>query len=67
MGFLAIANAYSMRNVLSLTITEMVVHHHSKGDKIIIDPYSCPGTLEMKNHSDPVSLLITDFHRPDGV
>ncbi|XP_065213100.1 putative inorganic phosphate cotransporter [Planococcus citri] len=53
MGFLAVANAYSMRNVLNLTITEMVVHHHSKHDKIIIDPDSCPGTLEIKNHSDP--------------
>lgn len=54
MGFLAVMNAYSMRNVLNLTITEMVVHHHSKGEKIVIDPDSCPGTLELKNHSDPV-------------
>lgn len=51
MGFFAIANAYSMRNVLSLAITEMVVHHH-KGP-IEFDPHTCPGHLEQKNHSDP--------------
>ena len=58
MGFLAVANAYTMRNVLSLTITEMVVHHHSKNDKIIIDPYSCPGHLEIKNHTDTVHTIF---------
>lgn len=55
MGFLAVANAYAMRNVLNLAITEMVVYHHKA--ELIIDPDSCPGTIEIKNYSDPVCLF----------
>lgn len=56
MGFLAVANAYALRNVLNLAITEMVVHHHKESSKetVVVDPNGCPGTLEYKNHSDPV-------------
>lgn len=54
MGFLAVANAYALRNVLNLAITEMVVHRHSK--EVVVDPNACPGTLENKHHSDPVRL-----------
>lgn len=56
MGFLAVANAYVMRNVLNLAITEMVVTHHKKD--IVIDQDSCPGPLpEIKNHTDSVSIV----------
>ncbi|XP_054284537.1 putative inorganic phosphate cotransporter isoform X1 [Macrosteles quadrilineatus] len=44
MGFLAVANAYAMRSVLSVAITEMVVVHHGKlGQHVLIpDPNACP-------------------------
>lgn len=54
MGFLAVANAYALRNVLNLAITEMVVVHHHK--EVPIDPDACPGTLENRHHADPVRL-----------
>ncbi|KAG8310193.1 hypothetical protein J6590_068400 [Homalodisca vitripennis] len=44
MGFLAVANAYAMRSVLSVAITEMVVVHHGMlGNRTLIpDPMACP-------------------------
>lgn len=63
MGFLAVANAYSMRSVLSLAITEMVAAHHGRlGNKALIpDPNACPAPTSIaKNYtSDPVSSLNT--------
>ncbi|VVC37564.1 Major facilitator superfamily,Major facilitator superfamily domain [Cinara cedri] len=45
MGFIGVANAYAMRSVLSVAITEMVTDIH----KTVIDPNGCPGLLKMKN------------------
>lgn len=59
MGFLAVANAYAMRSVLSVAITEMVVVHHGKlGNKVLLpDPDACPAPSgPAKNHTfNPVS------------
>lgn len=51
MGFIGIANAYAMRSVLSVAITEMVVDIH----KTSIDPNGCPGPLKTKNTTNEVS------------
>ncbi|KAL1117414.1 hypothetical protein AAG570_004740 [Ranatra chinensis] len=53
MGFLAVANAYSMRGCLSLAITEMVVDAHKNKVIDIDDPYACPGELIVKNGTNP--------------
>ncbi|KAF6201738.1 hypothetical protein GE061_004133 [Apolygus lucorum] len=53
MGFLAVANAYAMRGILNLAITEMVVNPKNKAHHHIDDPDACPGILEVKNHTDP--------------
>lgn len=53
MGFIGIANAYAMRSVLSVAITEMVEDIH----KTAIDPNGCPGPVNMKNTTNPVSLI----------
>ncbi|KAJ9596747.1 hypothetical protein L9F63_012223, partial [Diploptera punctata] len=45
MGFLAIANAYTMRVCLSVAITEMVVHHER--NYTAIDLEACPSSVEM--------------------
>lgn len=62
MGFLAVANAYAMRSVLSVAITEMVVVHHGKlGNKELEpDPNACPAPSGLaKNHTyNPVSPLM---------
>ncbi len=56
MGFLAVANAYAMRNVLNLAITEMVVTHHGHKDKFSEAVDSCPGiSLVINNHTNQVS------------
>ena len=47
MGFLAIANAYTMRVCLSVAITEMVVHHEN--DTSEIHPEACPSDNENNN------------------
>lgn len=51
MGFIGVANAYAMRSVLSVAITEMVEDIH----KTTIDPNGCPGPLHSKNTTNPVS------------
>lgn len=50
MGFIGIANAYAMRSVLSVAITEMVEDIH----KTVIDPNGCPGPVNIKNTTNPV-------------
>lgn len=52
MGFIGIANAYAMRSVLSVAITEMVEDIH----KTVIDPNGCPGPIKMINTTNPVSI-----------
>lgn len=54
MGFIGIANAYAMRSVLSVAITEMVEDIH----KTAIDPNGCPGPIKMKNTTNPVCYSI---------
>ncbi|XP_075230609.1 putative inorganic phosphate cotransporter [Lycorma delicatula] len=49
MGFLAVVNAYTMRNCLSLAITEMVIYH--KHHDVAIDPNACPGEIQIRNHT----------------
>ncbi|XP_050432361.1 putative inorganic phosphate cotransporter isoform X1 [Adelges cooleyi] len=49
LGFIGIANAYAMRSVLSLAITEMVVDIH----KTTLDPNGCPGPAVLKNMTNP--------------
>lgn len=53
MGFIGIANAYAMRSVLSVAITEMVEDIH----KTAIDPNGCPGPIKMKNTTNPVCIF----------
>lgn len=50
MGFIGIANAYAMRSVLSVAITEMVEDIH----KTAIDPNGCPGPIKLANTTNPV-------------
>lgn len=50
LGFIGIANAYAMRSVLSVAITEMVVDIH----KTTLDPNGCPGPATTKNTTNPV-------------
>lgn len=52
MGFIGIANAYAMRSVLSVAITEMVTDIH----KTVIDPNGCPGPLKTKNTTNVVCI-----------
>lgn len=52
MGFIGIANAYAMRSVLSVAITEMVEDIH----KTAIDPNGCPGPLKTANTTNPVCV-----------
>jgi len=49
MGFIGIANAYAMRSVLSVAITEMVEDIH----KTAIDPNGCPGPIKNTNTTNP--------------
>lgn len=49
MGFLAVVNAYTMRNCLSLAITEMVIYH--KHNDVGVDPDACPGEIQIRNHT----------------
>jgi hypothetical protein len=56
MGFLAVANAYTMRICLSTAITEMVVHHDRNESKI--DPDACPSSSVSNNKTAPVSTFI---------
>lgn len=58
MGFIGIANAYAMRSVLSVAITEMVEDIH----KTAIDPNGCPGPMNMINTTNPVRLLNIDYY-----
>ncbi|RZF46751.1 hypothetical protein LSTR_LSTR002614 [Laodelphax striatellus] len=52
MGFLAVANAYSMRNTLNLAITQMVEPHYRKNHTLSIDdPEACPGEIITHNHT----------------
>lgn len=53
MGFLGIANAYSMRSVLSVAITEMVGDIH----KTKVDPNGCPGPNKSANTTNVVSSV----------
>lgn len=55
MGFLAVANAYTMRICLSTAITEMVVHHDRNESKT--DPDACPSSSVSNNKTAPVSKL----------
>lgn len=50
MGFIGIANAYAMRSVLSVAITEMVEDIH----KTAIDPNGCPGSIKITNTTNVV-------------
>lgn len=50
MGFIGIANAYAMRSVLSVAITEMVEDIH----KTAIDPNGCPGPTKITNTTNVV-------------
>lgn len=54
MGFVGIANAYAMRSVLSVAITEMVEDIH----KTAIDPNGCPGPLKSANTTNLVSFFF---------
>jgi hypothetical protein len=56
MGFLAIANAYTMRICLSTAITEMVVHHDRNESHL--DPDACPSSSVSKNKHEPVRKHI---------
>ncbi|XP_021935626.1 putative inorganic phosphate cotransporter isoform X2 [Zootermopsis nevadensis] len=47
MGFLAVANAYTMRICLSTAITEMVVHHNRNESET--DPDACPSNSVSNN------------------
>lgn len=55
MGFIGIANAYAMRSVLSVAITEMVEDIH----KTAIDPNGCPGPTKSANTTN----LVCNFYR----
>lgn len=59
MGFLAVANAYTMRICLSTAITEMVVHHD--GNKSQADPDACPSSTVSNNNSAAVSKHIIHY------
>jgi hypothetical protein len=60
MGFLAVANAYTMRICLSTAITEMVVHHDR--NESATDPDACPSSSVSSNKTAPVSRLIFIHH-----
>ncbi|PNF21048.1 hypothetical protein B7P43_G08414, partial [Cryptotermes secundus] len=51
MGFLAIANAYTMRICLSTAITEMVVHRDRNESHL--DPDACPSSSVSNNKHEP--------------
>lgn len=55
MGFLAVANAYTMRICLSTAITEMVVHHNRNESET--DPDACPSNSVSNNKTAQVSTL----------
>jgi hypothetical protein len=60
MGFLAVANAYTMRICLSTAITEMVVHHDRNESEI--DPDACPSSSVSNNKPALVSKHIFIQH-----
>lgn len=59
MGFLAVANAYTMRICLSTAITEMVVHHDRNESEV--DPDACPSSSVSNNKPAPVSKNISSY------
>jgi len=60
MGFLAVANAYTMRICLSTAITEMVFHH--RRNESDLDPDACPVTSEDIEKPAEVSRFICMHH-----
>ena len=60
MGFLAVANAYTMRICLSTAITEMVFHHDRNESHL--DPDACPAASETTNKPSEVSRFILMHH-----
>lgn len=57
MGFIGIANAYAMRSVLSVAITEMVEDIH----KTAIDPNGCPGPIKLTNTTNVVCCFNYNY------
>ena len=51
MSFLALVNAYTMRSVLNMAITEMVV---VRAKDLRVDPDACPGVIIRPNVTHPV-------------
>jgi ACS family sodium-dependent inorganic phosphate cotransporter len=60
MGFLAVANAYTMRICLSTAITEMVSHHNRNESHL--DPDACPASSENPDTPAEVSRFIFLHH-----
>jgi len=60
MGFLAVANAYTMRVCLSTAITEMV-HHHDRNESHL-DPDACPASSDATERPADVSRFIFMRH-----
>lgn len=58
MGFIGIANAYAMRSVLSVAITEMVEDIH----RTAIDPNGCPGPIKSANTTNPVCSFNLSYN-----
>lgn len=52
MGFLAVANAYTMRVCLNIAITQMV---HRRTTAAALDDGTCPGDLEQVDADSKVS------------
>jgi hypothetical protein len=60
MGFLAVANAYTMRICLSMAITEMV-HRHDKNESHL-DPDACPASSDIPDRPPNVSRFVFMHH-----
>ena len=60
MGFLAVANAYTMRICLSTAITEMV--HHPDRNESHLDPDACPAASDNPAKRADVSTFIFMHH-----
>ena len=60
MGFLAVANAYTMRICLSTAITEMV--YHPERNESHLDPDTCPESSDTPPKAAEVSRVIFIHH-----
>jgi hypothetical protein len=60
MGFLAVANAYTMRICLSTAITEMVFHHDRNESHL--GPDACPALSENIDKPAEVSRFVCMHH-----